>query len=132
MAIDHTWIYIVFDKLLTATKGRTIMAKLLYITANPKREEESYGLSVGRAFLNAYKQQYPQDEIVELDLYHTDIPYIDVDVLNGWGKLQQGRAFEQLSEGEKQKISRINELTDQFISADKYVFVTPIPILKSL
>jgi FMN-dependent NADH-azoreductase len=97
MAIDHTWIYIVFNKLLTATKGRTIMAKLLYITANPKREEESYGLSVGRAFLNAYKQQNPQDEIVELDLYRTDIPYIDADVLNGWGKLQQGHAFEQLS-----------------------------------
>ncbi|QXJ36800.1 FMN-dependent NADH-azoreductase 2 [Parageobacillus caldoxylosilyticus] len=79
------------------------MAKLLYITANPKREEESYSLSVGRAFLNAYKQQHPQDEIVELDLYRTDIPFIDTDVLNGWGKLQQGQAFEQLSEEEKQK-----------------------------
>jgi FMN-dependent NADH-azoreductase len=126
MAIDHTWIYIVFDKLFTATKGRTVMAKLLYITANPKREEESYSLSVGRAFLNAYKQQNPQDEIVELDLYRTDIPFIDADVLNGWGKLQQGQTFEQLSAEEKQKISRINELTDQFINADKYVFVTPM------
>ncbi|EZP76790.1 NAD(P)H dehydrogenase (quinone) [Parageobacillus genomosp. 1] len=102
------------------------MAKLLYITANPKREEESYSLSVGRAFLDAYKQQNPQDEIIELDLYRTDIPYIDADVLNGWGKLQQGYAFEQLNTEEKQKISRINELTDQFISADKYVFVTPM------
>jgi FMN-dependent NADH-azoreductase len=102
------------------------MAKLLYITANPKQEEESYSLSVGRAFLNAYKQQNPHDEIVELDLYRTDIPFIDADVLNGWGKLQQGHEFEQLSAEEQQKISRINELTDQFISANKYVFVTPM------
>ncbi|RAK17194.1 FMN-dependent NADH-azoreductase [Anoxybacillus vitaminiphilus] len=102
------------------------MAKLLYITANPKPEDQSFSLSVGRAFLNAYKQQNPQDEIVELDLYQTDIPYIDTDVFNGWGKLQQGHAFDQLSADEKAKVSRINQLTDQFIEADKYVFVTPM------
>ncbi|GMB09601.1 FMN-dependent NADH-azoreductase [Thermolongibacillus altinsuensis] len=102
------------------------MAKLLYITANPKTEDQSFSLSVGRAFLNAYKQQNPQDEVVELDLYQTDIPYIDADVFSGWGKLQQGQSFEQLSEDEKQKVSRINQLTDQFIEADKYVFVTPM------
>jgi FMN-dependent NADH-azoreductase len=102
------------------------MAKLLYITANPKAEEQSFSLSVGRAFLNAYKQQNPQDEIVELDLYQTDIPYIDTDVFSGWGKLQQGHAFDQLSADEKAKVSRINQLTDQFIEADKYVFVTPM------
>jgi FMN-dependent NADH-azoreductase len=102
------------------------MAKLLYITANPKAEEQSFSLSVGRAFLNAYKQQNPQDEIVELDLYQIDIPYIDTDVFSGWGKLQQGHAFDQLSAEEKAKVSRINQLTDQFIEADKYVFVTPL------
>ncbi|MBA2875298.1 FMN-dependent NADH-azoreductase [Thermaerobacillus caldiproteolyticus] len=102
------------------------MAKLLYITANPKTENESFSLSVGRAFLNAYKQQNPQDEVVELDLYQTDIPHIDQDVFSGWGKLQQGHAFDQLSAEEKQKVSRINQLTDQFIEADKYVFVTPM------
>jgi FMN-dependent NADH-azoreductase len=102
------------------------VAKLLYITANPKPEEQSFSLSVGRAFLNAYKQQNPQDEIVELDLYQIDIPYIDTDVFSGWGKLQQGQAFDQLSAEEKEKVSRINQLTDQFIEADKYVFVTPL------
>jgi FMN-dependent NADH-azoreductase len=101
------------------------MAKLLYITANPKPEAQSYGLTVGREFLNAYRQAAPEDEIIELDLYKTDIPIIDPDVFSGWGKLQQGTAFEQLSAEEKRKVSRINELTEQFISADKYVFVNP-------
>lgn len=102
------------------------MAKVLYITANPKSDEQSYSLSVGRAFLEAYRKEKPEDEIVELDLYQTDIPYIDTDVFNGWGKLQQGKGFEELSADEKAKVARINEMTDQFISAHKYVFVTPL------
>lgn len=102
------------------------MARVLYITANPKADEQSFSLSVGKAFLEAYRQAKPEDEIVKLDLYQTDIPYIDTDVFNGWGKLQQGKAFDELDAGEKAKVARINELTEQFIDADKYVFVTPL------
>jgi len=113
------------------------MAQLLYITANPKAVEQSYSLSVGSAFLEAYRAAKPNDDIVELDLYRTDIPLLDTDVFNGWGKLQQGRAFEELSAEEKGKVARINELTEQFVQADKYVFVTPLwnfsfpPIMKA-
>ncbi|HZG84214.1 FMN-dependent NADH-azoreductase [Paenibacillus sp.] len=113
------------------------MARLLYITANPKAEEQSYCLSVGRAFLDEYRSANPEDDIVELDLYQTHIPHIDTDVFNGWGKLQQGKAFDELSAEEKAKVARINELTDQFIAADRYVFVTPLwnfsfpPIVKA-
>jgi len=113
------------------------MGKLLYITANPKAEEQSYCLSVGRAFLEEYRSANPEDDIVELDLYQTHIPHIDTDVFNGWGKLQQGKAFDELSAEEKAKVARINELTDLFISADRYVFVTPLwnfsfpPIVKA-
>lgn len=103
------------------------MSSLLYITANPKPEHESFSLSVGRAFLNAYRQQKPNDQIIDLDLYKLGkIPYIDADVFSGWGKLQQGGAFDQLGSEEKAKISQINELTEQFVAADKYVFVTPL------
>ncbi|WP_134699252.1 FMN-dependent NADH-azoreductase [Ammoniphilus sp. YIM 78166] len=101
------------------------MSKLLYITANPKTAEQSYSLAVGEAFLEAYRNERPNDEVIRLDLYEMDIPYIDTDVFSGWGKLQQGTAFEQLSADEKDKVSRINALTEQFIAVDKYVFVTP-------
>lgn len=101
------------------------MSQILYITANPKSENESFSLSVGREFINAYRQINPNDQIVELDLYKINIPEIDADVFSGWGKLQQGTAFEHLSAEEKSKVSRINELTDQFVQADKYVFATP-------
>ncbi|ABO68711.1 NAD(P)H dehydrogenase [Geobacillus thermodenitrificans NG80-2] len=58
-------------------------------------------------------------------------------MFSGWGKLRSGQSFEQLSAEEKTKVGRMNELCDQFISADKYVFVTPMwnfsfpPVLKA-
>lgn len=113
------------------------MAKVLYITANPKPIEKSYSLSIGEEFLNEYKKANPQDEITRLDLYKITIPYIDLDVFNGWDKLQQKVEWEKLSEKEKEKVQNINQLTDQFIETDKYVFVTPLwnlsvpPVMRS-
>lgn len=97
--------------------------KVLYITANPKPEEYSFSLTAGREFINLYKQNNPTDEVIEIDVYKENIPYIDADVFNGWGKLQNGDA---LSESEQGKVNRINDLTDLFMEADKYVFVTPM------
>ena len=102
------------------------MATVLYITANPKPVEESFSLSVGEEFIQSYRDNNPNDEVIRLDLYKADVPFIDTDVFSGWGKLQQGTAFDQLNNDEKQKVSQINKLTDQFIAADKYIFATPL------
>lgn len=103
-----------------------MMATVLYITANPKPVEESFSLSVGEEFIQSYRDNNPNDEVIRLDLYKADVPFIDTDVFSGWGKLQQGTAFDQLNNDEKQKVSQINKLTDQFIAADKYIFATPL------
>lgn len=102
------------------------MKKVLYITANPKSEEYSYSLKTGRKFINQYKDKNPNDEIIEIDVYKEEIPLLDSDVFNAWGKLQNGISFNELTDTEKSKVGRISELTEQFISADKYVFVTPL------
>uniref|UniRef100_UPI001C1E870F FMN-dependent NADH-azoreductase n=1 Tax=Priestia filamentosa TaxID=1402861 RepID=UPI001C1E870F len=79
----------------------------------------------------------PSDEIVHIDLYKENIPHIDADIFSGWGKLRSGSEFTELSEVEQQKVSRLAELNEQFISADKYVFVTPLwnfsfpPVMKA-
>lgn len=94
-------------------------------------------MAVGKAFIDTYKQANQNDEVIHLDLYRENIPQIDVDVFSGWGKLQSGKGFEELSQDEKAKVSRLNELSEQFISADKYVFVTPLwnfsfpPVMKA-
>ncbi|WP_282937268.1 NAD(P)H-dependent oxidoreductase [Paenibacillus sp. RC67] len=102
------------------------MAKVLYVSANPGKEETSFSLSIGRHFLDAYKANNPGDEVIELDLYKMSIPLIDSDVLSGWQALQKGAAFPSLSAASQQKIAAQNELTTQFVSADKYIFVSPM------
>ncbi|WP_223700879.1 FMN-dependent NADH-azoreductase [Sutcliffiella deserti] len=113
------------------------MAKVLYITAHPHDDKQSYSMAVGKSFIDTYKDVNKEDEVVHLDLYSENIPHIDADVFSGWGKLQTGKGFEELSEEEKAKVSRLSELSEQFISADKYIFVTPLwnfsfpPVMKA-
>lgn len=113
------------------------MATVLYITAHPHDESQSYSMAVGNAFIEAYREVNPRDEVIHIDLYTETIPHIDNDVFSGWGKLQTGTAFEELSAEEQAKVSRLSELSDQFVSADKYVFVTPLwnfsfpPVMKA-
>lgn len=113
------------------------MAKVLYITAHPHDDTQSYSMAVAKAFMDTYKEVNPDDQVVHIDLYREHIPHIDADVFSGWGKLQTGKGFEELSSEEKSKVNRLNELSEQFISADKYVFVTPLwnfsfpPVMKA-
>lgn len=101
------------------------MATILYITANPHDHETSYSMAVGKEFVQTYRSANPNDEVVHLDLFKMDIPQLDADVFSGWGKLGAGTAFEELTDAEKAKVSRLGELVDQFAAADKYVFVSP-------
>ncbi|QEM68764.1 FMN-dependent NADH-azoreductase [Geobacter sp. FeAm09] len=102
------------------------MAKLLYVTCNLKPVEHSRSLSIGKVFLNKYVQFNPQDEIAFLDLYRDNIQRIDTDVLNGWEKIRGGGSLASLNDDEKRKIGRIWRHVDQFVTADKYLFVTPM------
>ncbi|WP_414045212.1 FMN-dependent NADH-azoreductase [Macrococcus equi] len=102
------------------------MTKVLYITGHPNDETVSFSMATGKAFIESYKAANPEHEVKHIDLYETFIPLIDKEVFAGWGKLQSGEAFEALSETEQQKVSRLNELSDEFAAADKYVFVTPM------
>ncbi|RDI45437.1 FMN-dependent NADH-azoreductase [Falsibacillus pallidus] len=113
------------------------MAKVLYITAHPHDDTQSYSMAVGKAFIDSYKEANAGDEVVHIDLYNENIPQIDADVFSGWGKLQTGKGFEELSAEEQAKVGRLAELSEQFVAADKYVFVTPLwnfsfpPVMKA-
>lgn len=59
-----------------------------------------------------------------IDLFETYVPVIDKDVLTGWGgKMSNG---ETLTDDEQMKVSRLSDILEEFLSADKYVFVTPM------
>src|SRR5208283_5923457 len=102
------------------------MAKLLYIICEIKPVENSPSLFVASEFINEYLKLNPNDEIHVLDLYRDYIQRTDADILSGWEKINQGHAFVTLTDDEQRKIGRHLKLADQFIAADKYVFVTPM------
>ncbi|MFD0681462.1 MULTISPECIES: FMN-dependent NADH-azoreductase [unclassified Paenibacillus] len=113
------------------------MATVLYITAHPLDPQESFSLAVGNEFIEAYREANPTDEVVYLDLYKENIPQFDADVLRGWEKLRSGSSFDQLSEAEQSKVARLDAIVNQYVAADKYVYVSPMwnfsipPVLKA-
>lgn len=104
------------------------MTKLLYITANPKKEIRlSKGAQIGEVFLETFQKEKPDVDIVRMHLYDMDIPRIDQDLLYARAKLSfMGYTMEQLSDTERDKYQAMHALADRFIDADFYVFVTPI------
>jgi len=101
------------------------MANLLYITCNLSPVERSRSLTLGAEFLDEYLRWNPRDQVYLLDLYRDNIQHIDADVLNAGERLANGDSFALLNAEEQRKIGRIWRLADQFVSCDKYVFVTP-------
>jgi len=99
------------------------MAVLLCVKANPKPVKESKSLTIAEEFLRVYRKKNPQDRIIERNVYQEAIPLVDVDVLKGWDKLQRQ---EELNSVEKEKVGKISTFTEEFLAADKYVFVTPM------
>jgi Flavodoxin-like fold. len=99
------------------------MAKVLVIKGTPQDENESRSLSVARIFIDEYNKWKPEDQFEEIDVYNIEIPLIDRIVLDGWKRLQESQPL--LPEQEK-KISAINKNTEQFMAADKYIFITPL------
>lgn len=95
------------------------MAKLLAITANPRRHSHTSRLL--QSFLSAYKGVNPADEIMELDLYQMKLPVIDDAVLTAWEKPP-----EALTPGESALLAEIDQYTQQFLAADKVVFAAPM------
>jgi FMN-dependent NADH-azoreductase len=104
------------------------MAKLLYITVNPKNDIKlSKGMQIGEVFLEEFKKHRPDVEIENMHLYDMDIPEIDMDLLYARAKLSfMGKTFDELSEAEQTKYLNMHALADRFIAADYYVFVTPL------
>ena len=102
------------------------MAKLLYITCDLNPIERSRSLTVGSDFLNEYLRRNPKDEVNMLDLYRDNNQRLDADVLSGFEKLRAGHHFAALTSDEQRKIGRIWRRADQFVAADKYLFVASV------
>lgn len=92
------------------------MGKLLYIKANIKNEGESRTFQVSDQFVEEYKKNHKEDEVIVLDLYKENIDFLRQEDLKD--------IF-----GPKDENSRKNEKLKyayQFADADKYVIAAPM------
>ncbi len=92
------------------------MSKVLYIKANIKKEEESRTFKVSDSFIEEYRNDNPNDEIITLDLYKENIDFLKPEDL--------GEIF-----GAKNEESRNNPILKyayQFAEVDKYVISAPM------
>lgn len=92
------------------------MSKVLYIKANIKNEGESRTFKVSNSFVEEYKKNNPEDEIITLDLYKENIDFLRHDDL---GKLFGPK-------DEESKNNSILKYAYQFADADKYIIAAPM------
>ncbi|MCY6483038.1 NAD(P)H-dependent oxidoreductase [Clostridium aestuarii] len=102
------------------------MKKLLYIPVNSKPEEMSTSKMVGREFVNRFIAKNQDYVVEELDLYNEDIPEINHRIFKCRAETVSGAEYDALSENDKRAVDRINQLCDQFLSADTYVIAAPM------
>lgn len=92
------------------------MSKVLYIKANIKKGGESRTFKVADSFIEEYKKNNPEDEIVVLDLYKENIDFLRTEDLGGiFGP-----------KDETSKHHPILKYAYQFADADKYIIAAPM------
>ena len=98
------------------------MARLLIVKAHPLDSKASYALRALEDFIYLYQEEYPGDAIEEVDVFE-DIPLLDKDLLEAMSLAKKGQV---LSQNQEKNLARYNELTEQFLRADKIVIVNPL------
>ncbi|GAA3641742.1 FMN-dependent NADH-azoreductase [Asaccharospora irregularis] len=92
------------------------MSKVLYIKANIKEDGQSRTFRVSDSFVEEYKKNNPEDEVVVLDLYKEKIDFLRPEDL---GKIF-GPKDEESKNHQKLKYAY------QFAEADKYIIAAPM------
>ena len=92
------------------------MSKVLYIKANLKPEGQSRTFKISDSFIDEYKKNNPNDEIITLDLYKENINFLKGEDL--------GAVFGP--KNEESKNHPILKYAYQFAEADKYIVAAPM------
>jgi FMN-dependent NADH-azoreductase len=98
------------------------MSKLLYIQASP-RIERSYSIAAANAFVSAYKQANPKDEVVTMNLFQKNLPSFDGLAVQAKYTILHGLKH---TPEELAAWKRVEELIAEFKSADKYAIAVPM------
>ena len=98
------------------------MSKILYIKASP-RGQHSYSIAAADAFVRAYRQTHPDDTIVDMNLFETQLPTFDGFTLQAKYSILSGQKH---TADEKAAWETVEAIIDEFKSFDKYVIALPM------
>lgn len=98
------------------------MTKLMHIDASP-RGTRSHSRQAALAFIEAYRQRYPHDEVETLDLWSANLPRFDGRVLEAKYALLSGQALDPAQEAAWQAVVDVFE---HFKGADKFLLSVPM------
>jgi FMN-dependent NADH-azoreductase len=95
---------------------------LLYIQASPI-VDRSYCITVADAFIETYRQNHPNDKVITLNVFNNPIPHFDGLAFQAKYTILHGQSH---SKKEQQAWKDVEEVIEQFISADRYVLAVPM------
>lgn len=98
------------------------MSHLLYIESSP-RKKRSASIEIAHVFLEEYKKAHPVNEVEELDLWHTELPEFDGDVIDAKYSIMHGQSQ---TEAQRKSWRKVENLITQFKKADKYLISLPM------
>ncbi|MEH2172406.1 FMN-dependent NADH-azoreductase [Nostoc sp.] len=96
------------------------MVNILHIDSSP-RGERSHSRELSKEFVSAWKAAHPEDAIAYRDLGHHPVPHVD----EAW--IAAAFSPPETHTPELTEALRISdELVDEFLAADRYVFGVPM------
>ncbi len=98
------------------------MAKLLYIESSP-RKARSKSITVAKAFLEKYKAEHANDEVVTIDLWEKALPEFDGYTIDAKYQVLNGQDFDANQQAAWQAVV---DVCTEFKSADKYLISLPM------
>ncbi|MEH1921249.1 FMN-dependent NADH-azoreductase [Nostoc sp.] len=96
------------------------MVNILHIDSSP-RAERSHSRELSKEFVSAWKAAHPEDAIAYRDLGHHPVPHVDEAWIAASFSPPETHTPE-LTEA----IRNSDELVDEFLAADRYVFGVPM------
>jgi FMN-dependent NADH-azoreductase len=98
------------------------MAKLLYIEASP-RKSRSKSIEVAQIFLSTLQSTHPSLEADKLDLWATELPRFDGDILEAKYAVIHGQSH---TPEQVKAWKQVEAVIERFKSADWYLFSLPM------
>ena len=96
------------------------MTHILHLDASP-RGDRSISRTLTKEFVTDWQAAHPGDTVTYRDLGHSAVPFVTED----WIAAAYS-APEQYTPAQAQAIQLSNELVDEFLAADRYVFGIPM------